>query len=106
MDISFRHKKAILAAFPFFVAILLSGCGSGCGTLGVANTSPCVNGTSSDTSTTANTSTFSIFGTVSGTTPGGVAINLTGAETANTTTDAGGSYSFTALPTGSYTLVP
>jgi hypothetical protein len=106
MDISFRHMKAILTAFPFFVAVLLSGCGSGCGTLGVANTSPCVNGTSSDTSTTATTSTFNISGTVSGAARGGVAINLTGAGTANTTTDANGTYTFTALPTGSYTVVP
>jgi hypothetical protein len=105
MDISFRHMKAILAAFPFFVALLLSGCGSGCGTLGVANTSPCVNGTSSATSTTASTSTFNISGTVIGALQA-VAINLTGAGTANTTTDANGTYTFTALPTGSYTVVP
>ena len=98
--------KSILTAFPFFAAVLLSGCGSGCGTLGVANTSPCDSATSSATSATATTSTFSMFGTVSGATLVGVAIKLTGAETASTTTDAGGRYSFTALPTGSYTVVP
>ena len=97
--------KSILTAFPFIVAALLSGCGSGCGTLGVAN-APCVSGTSSATSTTASTSTFSISGTVSGTVLQGVAINLTGAETLNTTTVANGTYTFTALPTGSYTVVP
>jgi hypothetical protein len=104
MDISFRHMKAILAAFPFFVAVLLSGCGSGCGTLGVANTSPCDSTTSSGT--TPSTSTFNISGTVSGTVLQGVAINLTGAETLNTTTLANGTYTFTALPTGNYTVVP
>ena len=97
--------KAILTAFPFFVAVLLSGCGSGCGTLGVANTSPCDSATSSATST-ATTSTFSISGTVSGATLGGVAINLTGAGTGSTTTDVNGNYSFTAFPNGSYTVVP
>jgi hypothetical protein len=47
-----------------------------------------------------------MFGTVSGATLAGVAINLTGAQTANTTTDANGHFSFTFLPTGSYTVVP
>jgi hypothetical protein len=103
MEFSFSHMKAILAAFPFFVAVILSGCGSGCGTLGVANTSPCVNGTASGT--TPSNSTFNISGTVSGTQQT-VAINLSGAETANTTTNASGTYTFTALPTGSYTVVP
>jgi hypothetical protein len=36
----------------------------------------------------------------------GVTINLTGAATGSTTTDVNGNYSFTALPTGSYTVVP
>ena len=102
MELSFRHMKAILAVFPFFVAVLLSGCGSGCGTLGVANTSPCDSTTSSGT--TPSASTFNISGTVSGASQP-VAINLSGAETLNTTTNSG-TYTFTALPTGSYTVVP
>ena len=104
MDISFRHVKPILIAFPILVAILLSGCGSGCGTLGVENTSPCDNSTSSGGSN-PGTSTFNISGTVSGAAQP-VAINLTGAETANTTTDASGTFTFTALPTGNFTVVP
>ena len=104
MELSLGHIKAILAAFPFFVAALLSGCGSGCGTLGVANTSPC-DGTTSTSTSTPGTSTFSISGTVVGATQP-VAINLSGAETANTTTNASGTYTFTLLPTGSYTVVP
>jgi len=107
MDTVVRHMKAILTAFPFFVAVLLSGCGSGCGTLGVANVSPCGSGTSSATST-STTSTFSISGQVSGTGTAllGVTINLTGAGTGSTTTDASGNYSFTAFPNGSYNVVP
>jgi hypothetical protein len=104
MNISFRRMKPILVAFPVLVAILLSGCGSGCGTLGVQNTSPCDSSTSSGTNT-PGTSTFSITGTVIGATQP-VAINLSGAGTANTTTDANGAFSFTALPTGNFTVVP
>src|ERR1039458_10470705 len=81
MDIVFRHMKAILTAFPFFAALLLSGCGSGCGALGVANTSGCGSGTSSATSTT---STYSLSGQVGGTVLLGVTINLTGAGTGST----------------------
>jgi hypothetical protein len=103
MDISSRHMKAILTAFAF--AVLLSGCGSGCGTLGVDNTSPCGNATTSDGST-ADNSTFNILGRVIGNASQGVTISLSGAATANTTTDANGNYSFTALPTGGYTVVP
>jgi len=107
MDTLIRHMKTILTVFPFIVALLLSGCGSGCGTLGVENTSPCVNGSSTGNSDNPITpSTFTIFGTVSGGVLQGVTINLTGAATGSTTTDANGRYSFTALPTGSYTVVP
>jgi hypothetical protein len=108
MDIVFRHMKAILTAFPFFAAVLLSGCGSACKTLGGPDVTPCVSGTSSATSTTSttSTSTFSISGTVSGTVLLGVTINLTGAGTGSTTTDVNGNYSFTAFPNGSYTVVP
>ena len=101
--------KTILTAFPVFVAALLSGCGPGCGTLGVANVSPCGSGTSSATTTTTTTttsSTFNISGTVSGTVLLGATINLTGAGTGSTTTDVNGNYSFTAFPNGSYTVVP
>lgn len=50
--------------------------------------------------------TYAISGTVSGGILAGVAINLTGAATANTTTDASGNYSFSGLANGSYTVTP
>ncbi len=105
MDKFFKHAKLMLTAVPLLVATMLSGCGSGCGTLGVANTSTCGSATSS-ANATATASSFSISGTVSGGTPLGVTITLTGAGTGSTTTDANGNYSFTALPNGSYNLVP
>ena len=50
--------------------------------------------------------TYSIEGVVSGATKEGVTINLTGATTATTTSGADGSYSFTGLLNGSYTVTP
>lgn len=105
MDISLGHAKLMLAAVPLFVAALVSGCGSGCGSLGVANTSTCDSGTTS-ANASATSSTYSISGTISGGTPANVTIILTGAGTGSTTTGANGTYSFTALPNGSYNLVP
>ena len=98
-----NHMKTILAAFPFFAAVLLSGCGSGCMTLGGPTPTTCGTATSS---TSSSSSTFSISGTVSGAAPQGVTISLTGAGTGTTTTDVNGNYSFAALPNGSYNVVP
>lgn len=55
-----------------------------------------------------NSGIYSISGTVSGggTNNSGVMINLTGAATKNMTTVAGGSYSFTGLANGTYTVTP
>ncbi len=50
--------------------------------------------------------TYSISGTVSGNATSGVTINLSGASTATTTTATGGTYSFTGLANGSYTVTP
>lgn len=91
MTTFFRHMKLILAFFPIFVAVLLSGCGGGGG--GGSTTPPA-------------TSTYSISGTVSGAVLQGVIINLTGAATANTTTNASGNYSFSGLANGNYTVTP
>lgn len=104
MNPFFRHTKLMLAAVPLFVATLLSGCGSGCGSLGVANTSTCGNATSS-ANTTATASTYSISGTVSAGAAANATITLTGAGTGSTSA-ANGAYSFTALPNGSYNVVP
>src|SRR5664280_1626892 len=48
--------------------------------------------------------TYNISGAVSGDTLAGVTINLTGAATAITTTDASGNYSFTGQANGTYTV--
>ena len=50
--------------------------------------------------------TYTISGTVSGDTKQGVTIQLTGAATRIVTTDVNGSYSFTGLANGNYTLTP
>ncbi len=50
------------------------------------------------------TSSWSISGTITGTT--GVTVALSGAATASTTTDSSGNYSFSSLQNGSYTVTP
>ncbi len=50
-------------------------------------------------------SVYSISGAVSGATTA-VTVNLTGAKSASTTTDASGRYTFSALPSGTYTATP
>ncbi len=50
--------------------------------------------------------TYTISGTVGGAVTSGVAISLTGTATAGTTTGTGGTYSFTGLANGSYTVTP
>jgi hypothetical protein len=50
--------------------------------------------------------TFTVSGTISGAVQAGVSVRLSGAKSATTSTDAGGAYSFTGLPNGSYLVVP
>lgn len=69
------------------LAVLLAACSSG----GSSNTTP---------------STHAISGTVSGAASAGVTVALSGAASATTATGAGGTYSFTGLADGSYTVVP
>jgi len=102
MDVCFKYTKRSLAVFPLVLAALVSGCGSGCGTLGVANTSSCGDTTSS---MSATSSTYSISGAVSGSSIPSVTLTLTGAGTGTTST-TNGTYTFTALPNGSYNVVP
>src|SRR5260370_34792304 len=52
----------------------------------------------------ASAPTWSISGTITGTT--GVTVALSGAATATTTTDASGAYSFAGLQNGTYTVTP
>ncbi|MCX5826104.1 MAG: SpaA isopeptide-forming pilin-related protein [Deltaproteobacteria bacterium] len=59
-------------------------------------------GSSDDTSPV----TYNISGAVSGATLAGVTINLTGAATTSTTTDASGNFSITGLANGTYTVTP
>ena len=63
---------------------------------------------SSSNPVTPMASGYSLSGTVTcaGTGVSGVAVNLTGAATKSTTTDSIGSYSFTGLANGSYTITP
>ncbi|MRR18370.1 MAG: hypothetical protein EG826_18160, partial [Deltaproteobacteria bacterium] len=50
--------------------------------------------------------TYTISGTVSGAIIEGVTIQLTGAATASTSTDASGNYSFSGIHNGNYTITP
>jgi hypothetical protein len=50
------------------------------------------------------TAIYTISGTVSGDEPEGVTITLSGNSSATKTTESGGSYSFTGLENGSYTI--
>lgn len=95
-----RTRILALTVFPLLVAALLPGCGSSCTQLGGANASTCSNPSAS--TTPAN----SISGGVSGIALQGVQIALTGARSANATTDANGTYRFSGLPAGNYTLTP
>lgn len=82
-----------LLTILFSIAVAACGGDSGYGGGGTGGGSPGI---------------YSISGTVSGggTNNSGVMINLTGAATKNVTTAAGGSYSFTGLSNGSYTVTP
>jgi len=50
--------------------------------------------------------TYNIAGSVSGATASGVTINLTGGATKSTITDASGSYSFSSITNGNYSVTP
>ncbi len=49
---------------------------------------------------------YSVSGTVSGASAAAVTVNLTGAKSASTTTDASGRYVFDGLPSGTYSVTP
>ncbi len=55
---------------------------------------------------TTGTATYSLSGTVSGAVTSGVTITLSGAASKTTTTGTGGTYTFTGLANGSYTVTP
>ena len=106
-----RHVNVILTVVSILAAGFLSGCNPGCQptpsatTSGAAQVSTCGSGTTSTTSG-YSVSGFSVSGGVSGSGLQGVLIKLTGAATANATTDASGNYSFTGFANGNYTVVP
>jgi hypothetical protein len=58
------------------------------------------------TATTAPPATYSISGTVSGDVANGVTMTLSGAGTGTTTTNSSGTYSFSGLANGTYTVTP
>ncbi len=72
----------------------------------VDSTGTCESAQSGCVSATATGPTYSISGTVSGAVTSGVTMNLTGAATASTTTGTGGTYAFSGLGNGSYTVTP
>jgi trimeric autotransporter adhesin len=55
---------------------------------------------------TTGTTTYSISGTMSGAVTSGVTMTLSGAANATTTTGTGGTYTFSGLANGSYTVTP
>ena len=75
----------------FLASIILTACGGGGGGTG---------GSSSHLPGVA----YSISGAVNGAILAGVTVNLAGAATASTTTDANGNYSFANQINGSYTV--
>ncbi|MDO9128843.1 MAG: carboxypeptidase-like regulatory domain-containing protein [Anaerolineales bacterium] len=90
-----NEKKRIfkILFFVLFSFILVLGI-TGCKSIGVSD---------------GGGSTYSISGAVTGADLAGLAgvtINLTGAATASTTTDASGTFTFTGLAYGSYTVTP
>lgn len=110
MDICFGQLKAILVLVLILASSILSGCGSSGGCT-VVPASATVSGTTAQgphcaSETASATSGYSISGVVSGGTPLGVTIKLTGAGTGSTTTDANGNYNFSAIPNGNYTVTP
>lgn len=91
------RKGIIMKSIKFLFAILFSIAVAACGggsDYGSSSGNPAVG--------------YSISGTISGgvTNNSGVMVNLTGAATKNMTTAAGGSYTFTGLANGSYTVTP
>jgi len=71
-----------------------------------ANSAVTISNANSTGNNFVSTTLYNISGTVGGAVKQGVRIDLTGAATANTTTDANGAYSFTGLANGSYTITP
>ena len=65
-----------------------------------------VTGCSADDNNPVPAATYGISGTVSGSSVADVTISLSGAAISSTTTNASGQYSFTGLPSGSYTVTP
>ena len=61
---------------------------------------------SAQTITVSSTTTYTISGTISGAVQSGVTVTLTGTSSASTTTASDGTYSFTGLSAGSYTITP
>jgi len=80
-----------MKSFKFLLVLLFSMTLAACGGGGSSSTSA---------------PTFSISGTVSGSVTSGVTITLSGASSSSTVTAAGGTYTFTGLSNGNYTVTP
>ncbi|MBF0559190.1 MAG: C10 family peptidase [Nitrospirae bacterium] len=98
--------KVTLTATPA-AGDTFTGWGGACSGTGTCVLSIAANTSVTATFASANTSSYSISGTVtsSGTALSGVSVALSGTKALITTTDSSGNYSFTGLANGSYTVV-
>jgi hypothetical protein len=85
------RRSSLRRCMALIPLALMAACGSGTGDTPGGGTGP---------------TTHLISGTVSGTATSGVTVALAGTSSATTTTGAGGTYSFTALADGAYTVTP
>jgi hypothetical protein len=87
--------------------VIPSFAGNTYGTTGFSPTGTTVSVNSANVPNTNFTATYTLSGKVTGAVLQGVTINLTGAATATTTTDANGNYTISGLPVGNnYMVVP
>lgn len=89
-----NRSRCMLALMLLLCVFFCVSCGGGGGNDG------------SGTNTNTTVTTYTLSGSVSGSIAGGVTITISGGSAYSTTTDASGSYSFTGLSAGTYTVTP
>jgi len=90
-----RSRGMGLPALLLACAVFSTGCGGGGSTA-----------SSTTTTTSAGSSTYTLSGTVSGSIASGVTLTLAGTRAATATTGSAGTYTFTGLAAGAYTVTP